>query len=375
MIDVLELLITVKDAATAPLKKVQSQLKGVSDMLNKNTGASMGFGLGMIFGGMAIKRYADTAWRAMWKVYTDIIDVHNAFFQKTQELSAAWMFFKFSLIDALSQSSLFMSLVDWLIQLVDGFNRLSPPTKTFIGLMVLLGIIVGSVMMFFGQMFMLIYAFSKGAVFLFTPIAAIWGALQTFATWLLKSLGLLGLVGLNSVIALIFAFFALIGVFLLLKSKYGSDWWKAWLAGIALAIGFVVQFVVSGIKTLIDFAVAGILRLIEAYNFVAGKLGLPKINPSALEKFINTKWDIMPTIAGALDSIGLNPKTKAEQEQISNTKETNDALKELNRQVADLKSLQQDSNNTSIDHLQTTEDLLSWAKANNIPVIIPSSGR
>ncbi len=216
--EILRILLIVKDLATAPLKVMQKTLKKIDETIQKNRRGVIGFGLAWLFAGMAMKKVFGAALRSIWNTYKEIIDVNDQFFQATQRLNAAWQFFKFTLIDALAQSPMFMSLIETAIQLVNLFGQLSPQAKETLMKIIIFGFAAGTIMMFLGQ----VVLFVSGSMFLL-------GA---------ATMGWIGVILLAIVIFLIFRNKIKTGVDLLnshinmtlLKLKIKFMEWGAWLS-------------------------------------------------------------------------------------------------------------------------------------------------
>jgi hypothetical protein len=148
---IMEIMIRIVDKFTKPINDLNKGLDKSNKQVKNLDSAIFGFGMSMLFGGGAIKKFFDTLNRSVWKTWKDIIDVEDEFFQKTQQLTAAWEFFKFSLFDALSQSTLFIGLIDAAIQLINWFGKLSDETKIAIVIFAILGTMIATVMMLGGQ--------------------------------------------------------------------------------------------------------------------------------------------------------------------------------------------------------------------------------
>lgn len=125
------------------VKKVRKRVvkldKSMGAFLKNARGGMMGLGFGALFLGMAMNRAMGSFLRSTFDAYK-MVNVENSIFtQKTNELAAAWTFFKFALIDSLNQSPLFATLIDHVISLVQWFGKLSPHTQA----MLLMGVAVG----------------------------------------------------------------------------------------------------------------------------------------------------------------------------------------------------------------------------------------
>lgn len=166
--DMLNIIFIITDKATAPLKKVEKSFDKIA-MANRKLGNDLlSLGLGFLFAGMSIQKFFGSLASSSLNTFRQIIDVHNEFFQKTQQLTASWEFFKFSLIDALSQSDIFMAIIDYVLQLIDLFNKLSPEAKQSIGVAIGLFAVLGTTMFIAGQ----IMTFLSSIVMVFGPITS-----------------------------------------------------------------------------------------------------------------------------------------------------------------------------------------------------------
>lgn len=130
------------------------------DIVNANNKAKASFkalenvllsvGLAFLFTGMMVKAFFENLLKSIWATWRAIIDVHDEFFQKTQQLTAAWEFFKFSLMDALGQSTLFLALIDAAISLINWFGQLSPAAKEAMMILLIGGLLASTAMMLIG---------------------------------------------------------------------------------------------------------------------------------------------------------------------------------------------------------------------------------
>jgi hypothetical protein len=73
------------------------------------------FGLSVLFAGMALKRLGDTGLKSLIDAYKITGTENSVVMQKTNELSASWEFMKFSIMNALNQSPLFLMVIDFLV--------------------------------------------------------------------------------------------------------------------------------------------------------------------------------------------------------------------------------------------------------------------
>jgi hypothetical protein len=103
--------------------------------MNKLRKSSWRFNMNMLtlmFGFMALQRILNQFGKSAISTYQKANDDTQGLGKSTWQLQAAWEFFKYSLVDALTQSPLFQMLVQWLVQIVQWFNKLSPTAKSII---------------------------------------------------------------------------------------------------------------------------------------------------------------------------------------------------------------------------------------------------
>ena len=193
-----EMLIVIKviDIFTRPLKRVQQNLEAISDTVgafSKKMMPLLGVGLNLMFTGMALERFFGGALRSIFNTYTQIIDVNDRFFQKTQHLRAAWEFVKFALLDAIGQDEGFIALIDFVIQLVNmvgQFLSKHPALARFIVAFMffayVLGIILiplGMIILFFtsfGSATFLVLGLALAFVLIASTVAILWTKLRNF---------------------------------------------------------------------------------------------------------------------------------------------------------------------------------------------------
>jgi len=126
------------DVAGASAKRLGKDITELGKTADKSfktmRGGLMGLAFGALFMGMAMNRAIGSFIRKTFDAYKMVGTENTIFAQKTNELSAAWEFFKFSLIDALNQSSMFITLIDLVIKLVNWFGKLDEGERTMLAM-------------------------------------------------------------------------------------------------------------------------------------------------------------------------------------------------------------------------------------------------
>lgn len=106
--------------------------------------------LSLLFGGMALKRAFGGILRGIFNTFKKAEDETSGLTQATTRLSAAWEFFKFSIMDALN-TPFFINFIDWLVKGIRWFSQLGSTAK--IAILTISGglFLVGTALMIIGQ--------------------------------------------------------------------------------------------------------------------------------------------------------------------------------------------------------------------------------
>jgi len=298
----LTLIIEAFDKATGTLKRVQKTTEYINKAGNKviNTWKKIngkwriahkrielvsraarrgamrffGLGMGMLFMGMAMKRAIGGFLKAAIKSYKIMGAEQSVFNVKTQELSAAWEFFKFSLIDALSQSELFATLMNWLIGLINWLSQLSEGKRQFIAISLAIGFVIAAMMSLIGQLGLFIIGIGmagglKGIMItLLIQFNKLLIVIKSITTWLWANPWALVVIMLISIIALS----------AILIKQFGGV--KGALREMVAGGLYYLSLLLDGIETMILYPLQKVVDVLNdiiwAYNKVYAKpLGLP----------------------------------------------------------------------------------------------------
>lgn len=245
------------------MKNVKGAVKMHDDMddaLKRNRGALMGIGFGMLFMGMAANRAIGGFLRSTFDAFKIVGTENSIFIQKTNELSAAWEFFKFSLVDALSNSTLFTNFIDMLVSILGWFGRLPEGARQFLIIGAAIAFVITWLASMAGQIGLLVLSFAALDVKIWgtlaTKIASVTTAVKALTLALLKNpLFWLGFI-LASIIILMFQ----------LREQTGG-WGNAFKAlgltallvinSIGEALVFLMRFALFPVIKLIDLLIAG----------------------------------------------------------------------------------------------------------------------
>ena len=138
---------------SSSLKQVMPTIKQMSAGIKEVTKRARGFDmamLGIMFGGMALTRMFGGMAKALQQTFIKAQDETSGLSQATLRLSAAWEFFKFSLVDALN-ADWFIGWVDNLIGLLDKLSQMNDVVKLIILSFIALGLVIGKGLFMWGQ--------------------------------------------------------------------------------------------------------------------------------------------------------------------------------------------------------------------------------
>lgn len=141
-------------AARAMEKAEQNAMRAAEMKASRMENAMMGFGLSMLFTGMAIKRFADTAMRSVLNTFMQLADENNAALKEILHIQAAMNFLKFIIADTFMQSESFQKFTNFIVEAsiaVANFIEEHPKLAEMIGIALLAASALGSLMMIIGQ--------------------------------------------------------------------------------------------------------------------------------------------------------------------------------------------------------------------------------
>jgi hypothetical protein len=226
--------------------------------------------LTVMFASMAINRYISQFGRSAITTFQKANEDTVGLGKSTWHLIAAWEFFKYSLVDALTQSPLFQLIVKWLLQVVNWLNKLSPETKSLIAL---------------GLAF----------VFMASAIAVAYSQLQPFFSLMLSKISTSG--GIFAVTGKLL----LIVAILYLGYEAIKSFWGQWNDGADMSVGELDIFT-SSLQFIIRIISFIILLVRQGAKVIASSI---KILIFIISDIINQLFLFIKMI-GFLVSYGLN---------------------------------------------------------------------
>lgn len=213
--------------------------------------------LSIMFGMAMINRAVTILLRSMYTTWTKAYEDTEGYTRATDRLSAAWTYLKWSMIDALMQSPLFQSILDFVVKLVDWFGDLPEPVKEFaVWIGIAMAVITGAV----GSM---------ASLGLLLSGLAKWKASTDAITWFGSGGILWKLAGMTAIV---------IGISLAVESFqdfFENKFSKAFLRGLASA-----TLIIGGIKLMKGGAGGGLLvigislELLATGNFFKTIMGV-----------------------------------------------------------------------------------------------------
>ena len=280
----------VEEAKNSITNLADAQKKSEDNAKELRT-AMLGMGLSFLFTGMAIKKWADTLLKDVFGTFSKIMGEGTKFNEQTNRLRATFDFLKFSIVDALSNSEMFATLVDFVVGLVNGISEFiskHPEVGKFIIIFLVLASVIGGLMMLFGQtvLFMLGAMFGFGLVFskITGAIAVRWAVMTGFMSKVWK--GFLVWARANTItlglgMAAVFAF-----IFYSWQKKLGGM--KNFAAVVVLGImSFFLLLggnIISVFETMLERVVGIINTIVRAYNSIARVVGAPLLGEISFEK-------------------------------------------------------------------------------------------
>jgi len=132
----------------------------------KNTkeaqGAMFGFGLSVLFGGMAIKNFSQKVLTSLVTSFTTARDEGDFLANKVLGVSAAFEFLKFSIFDAFANTDVFLFVIEAMINMTNAislFISKHPGIAVFTVALLSMGVVLGSIAMVLGQMALIAIGF------------------------------------------------------------------------------------------------------------------------------------------------------------------------------------------------------------------------
>ncbi len=267
------------------------------DALKKSTVRFKMANLGLMFGFMALQRVVGGFWKSALASYNKANEETSAFRKETNKLSAAWEFFKYTMINALSTSVLFKLLIVGVMSVINWFNKLSPVSKRVIaiGLAILfvvstIGFIIASIALFVGSLAGVssaTWAATAGIILALIGVGlVIWGITGIVDNWgkdwvaVTKYIGvaLLGLALIIGSIAIVIGSVALVwvavavavvAIIAILIAYIIKSWTKIKIFMVKMLAGFVIgflkfqKFVINVFRTIINFIINSLVYLIK----------------------------------------------------------------------------------------------------------------
>lgn len=267
-------------------RQVEQTIKKTSSGMRDLRRNMLGFGLSMLFTGMAIKRLGDNILKSLVKTYMTATDEQSKFNRQLMGVQASFEFLKFSIMDALGQSDLVIGFIDGIIQLtnrISAFISTHPKVALLIGLFTGIAVVGGGLLMVIGQTTLAIIGLIAGYELLRIAMIQIKGI--AIIKWL-TSLKVASWLAFWPYLLIIAAIGFLIFQFIKLKEVTGS--WKNAFKAAGLGILFVVALIGDGILEFIlipiNLAIAAINLLIAGWNRLAGtkfgrKFGIERVKP------------------------------------------------------------------------------------------------
>lgn len=237
----------------------------------------MGFGLSVLFGGMAVKMLATNILTSLVTAFVTARDEGDFLVNRLLAMQASLEFLKFAIFDAFAQSDLFMQMTEAIINMVNGISMFvsqNPRLAQFIVFMLLALVVIGAFGMVLGQAALIaiglqISLFAVVAIVLILAIVAgilfaIWTGDGTLAE---KIFWTIVVVVLALVIAVAILNVSLLPIFLIigLIAIAVAALWAIWQADMNPVMKMLLAFVAL---LVIILSVAGLLGVAISAPFL-----------------------------------------------------------------------------------------------------------
>lgn len=164
--------------------KATKSTEGFFKRLQSLQNAILGVGFGLLFIGMAIKAFATKVMTGLVTAFTTARDEGDFLANKVMGVSAAFEFLKFAIFDAFANSDLFLPIIDGIINMTNMLSQFiakHPQLAAFIVIFTGIAVVVGSIMMFFGQIALSVLAMIS-AFEMFAPVIKVVAGLLSGVT-------------------------------------------------------------------------------------------------------------------------------------------------------------------------------------------------
>jgi polyhydroxyalkanoate synthesis regulator phasin len=225
-----------------------SQTVGIlSNRMRMLQNLTLGVGLSMLFGGMAIKNFFQAMWNGLFNTFMLVHGETSEQQALVNRLSGAWEYLKWSIMNALWQSGLMTGFIEGLIGIIDYVSRMPDQFKVMgaVGIVAFIGL--GAVMMIAGQLALLLTGYF------------------TVLNYVMATSGLVGVAVFNSwvfAIAMTLLQLAVVVAMLYFLSNVFTEnapTWSEYFTGLGIAIaGVGVTLKLMGFRALTAFGPIGI---------------------------------------------------------------------------------------------------------------------
>ena len=310
------------------MQQISSTVADLPPFFERMKGKVMGAGFAMLFMGMSLRRFFEGMTKSVFTAYQTIMGETSKFGAQVGNLQAAFAFLKFSIFDALANTEFFATLVDWIVQLVNGISEFvskHPALGRFILYFGIFGIILSGVAIILGNLTLAMTSFglsalgATGVFFLLIAVLAllttIWTSdLPTWAKGLLSIVTIVGGLILGSLMmgkawnfallgigkAITWLVFSPVGMWLTaIAMLIVGVWWmseawggfgnffKAVIGGLIISLGYVAEWIMKGMLMPLKLAYDVVSALADAYVALAKAMGLPYKSVEKAGKYLD----------------------------------------------------------------------------------------
>jgi len=335
----------------APVKQATTQMDKLQKATNNASKKYFGLGLSMLFMGMALKKFATGALVSLTKTYTEATGETSTFNMGIQQVGASLEFVKFAIIDAFSNSDLFLPMIEGVLNFVNGLGLLiSEHPRLATTAIIMLGIAwaVGTIISPLGQVILLaislamVFNVGLGTSFLIilaiaaslTALAAVWSSEGDTVSKVLNSIiALLVIVAITVFLAGAAFLWLPILIVAVVVGIIAVIWkFKRQIWIIFQLIGVIIAEVFIGIALVVAKTIRGLVAfLVTAWNKLRAKFGKEPIKLNLEKSGAEKAMDVLEAKRKALIKDLFNPpktETKSETPTVQGPTGTTGSIQE-----------------------------------------------
>lgn len=371
VIDVIQLRIEViNKAANTAIKKTEQSLgqlgkisKKIGSMMMTLQNSILGVGFGLLFIGMAIKAFAQKIMTSLVTAFVTARDEGDFLANKVLGVSAAFEFLKFAIFDAFANSDLFIPIIEGIINITNAISQFiakRPALATFLVIFAGIAVVVGGLMMFFGQIALSVLAMIS-AFQILQPIVAALAGVSLLAVVkviliiiaIVAVLAAVWMTNFGNIRDFVSSTFGIIwktisgvvknlveifkGLFMIIEGLFTGDFSKVW----------------EGVVTIVFNAITGILKLVTGLGTAIVNIFIFVVNVIK-DSFFNITKLVLGAVEALINAANKIPGINISTNILSNAQ---DYLSDLQQKVT-IPSISEERVGQSFENLEAIKDII-----------------